>query len=337
LSRHTRAHYLLDPATSLDAQAMTIATAFHRLAPAVLVPCDDAAFDLLGHARGAPLPGVPDDVREGLRQLVETSLGDPAGYVDSVDKLRFPARARRAGVATPRSAVCARDVDARAFAAETGYPVVLKRAFSFGGRGVAVCTDAQDLARAFARLTAGTPGAALLAQEHLDGITCYTAALAWRGELLCCHAVEQIERMPLGASTVVRYRHDAAMVDATARLVREFGISGLAGTEFLQAGDTAHVIEINRRVTPGLHRAPSIGIDYLRTWADALAGRAPARRAVMDEAASRVFVHFPMEWMRDPMSPYLVYQPLDAPRDDPRLLAALLDLGWKVNRLRDTA
>jgi predicted ATP-grasp superfamily ATP-dependent carboligase len=149
--------------------------------------------------------------------------------------------------------------------------------------------------------------------------------------------VEQIERMPLGASTVVRYRHDAAMVDATARLVREFGISGLAGTEFLQAGDTAHVIEINRRVTPGLHRAPSIGIDYLRTWADALAGRAPARRAVMDEAASRVFVHFPMEWMRDPMSPYLVYQPLDAPRDDPRLLAALLDLGWKVNRLRDTA
>jgi hypothetical protein len=37
------------------------------------------------------------------------------------------------------------------------------------------------------------------------------------------------------------------------------------------------------------------------------------------------------------MSPYLVYQPLDAPRDDPRLLAALLDLGWKVTRLRDTA
>ncbi len=316
-SRHTKAHYLLDARTSLAAQATTIATGFHRLAPVLLVPCDDAAYDLLRHTHGATLPVVPDHVRTGLRKLVETSLGDPAGFADSVDKLRFAIRARELGLAAPRSIACAGVVDAQSFALEVGFPVVLKRSFSFGGRGVAICRDAAELGHQFARL-AGSAAAAqpLLVQAHLDGATWYTTALAWRGEILCCQAVERIERLPRGPSTVARCQHDEAMFDATARLVRAFGMSGLIAVEFIKSGDVASAIEVNRRVMPGLHRAPLIGLDYLGRWANVLAGRPQGTRGRLDAGTSHVFVNFPMEWMRDPGSPYLIYHPPDAPVDD---------------------
>ena len=334
-SRHTTGHYLLDARASLDTQAATIATGFHRLAPVLLVPCDDAAYDLLRHVHTAALADAPSDVRTALRSLVETSLGDPAGYADSVDKLRFAIRAHEIGIAAPRSIVCAGVDDARLFAQEIGFPVVLKRSFSFGGHGVAVCSDAGELGHHFARLAGSAPAAKpLLVQAHVEGATWYTTALAWRGEILCCQAVERIERLPRGPSTVARWQHDDAMVDATARLVRAFGISGLVAVEFIKSGDVASVIEINRRVTPGLHRAPTIGLDYLGRWADALAGRPQRLRGQLDAGASHTAVNFPMEWMRDPGSAYLIYHPPDAPVGDPRLLAALLDLGWKVNQLR---
>lgn len=336
-SRYTRAHYLLDARSPLDVQQTLIATAFARLAPQLLLAGDDGAFELLRGIHGNPITGVPADVHAGLERLIERSLGAPDGYARSVDKLQFAICAAKLGVAAPQSRVAASMEEASSFAREFGYPVVLKRSFSFGGRGVAVCADVDELVLAFARLRAGPPeNSALLVQQHLDGATWYVSALAWQGEVLCSHAVEKIAGYVRGPATVVRYLHHDAMIDATAKLARAFGINGYFGTEFLTRDRESPiaVIEVNRRVMPGSHRGPAIDIDYYAAWRDALAGTQPATRRRLDAGEEHIFVQFPMEWMRDPQSHYLLYHSLDAPRDDPRLLAALLDMGWKVNQLR---
>lgn len=336
-SRHTKAHYLLDARAPFAAQATTIATAFDRLRPSLAVACDDGAFDLMRGIHDSPQSGVPQAVHDGLRRLIAVSLGDPAGYAASVDKLQFALRARELGLDAPQSIVTHDVAEAATFAAHAGYPVVLKRSFSFGGHGVAVCADANELAGQFARLAAGADAPTrLLVQQHVPGTTWYVHALAWKGELLCSHAVEKLEGIPRGPATVVRYSHHPVMSDITARVARAFGISGLFGTEFLATdrAATPWLIEANRRITPGSHRGPAIGIDYVGALRDALENRPLRTRRQLDAGEDHVFVRFPMEWTRDPQSPWLVYHRGDVPHDDPRLAAALFDFGWKVNKLR---
>jgi carbamoyl-phosphate synthase L subunit-like protein len=342
LSEHTREHYLLRHPATLAIQATTIATVVDHVTPRLLLPCDDGAFGLLQEIARAPLAGVPSAVYAKLRDLIALSLGDPAFFATSVDKLQFARAAQQAGLRVPPGVVTTSIDDAAAFAAEHGYPVVLKRSFSFGGKGVAICAGLTELLQEFAPLQAGGAHAAhagstpLLVQKHVPGVTWYVAATAWRGELLCAYAVEKVEGFPRGAATVVRYFDHPGMIEATAALARAFRASGLFAPEFVAVDrdSPAWLIEVNRRPVGGTHRGAAINVDQLRALRAALDGEPPPTRARLAPGEEHVFVHFPLEWMRDPESPYLCYHRSDAPIDEPRLYAALFNLGWKVNQLR---
>lgn len=127
------------------------------------------------------------------------------------------------------------------------------------------------------------------------------------------------------------------MLDAAAALARQFRASGLFGVEFVAEKDTQlpWVIELNRRPSPGTHRGPAMDVDVHVALRNALTGSPLETRKRLADDEVHQFVHFPLEWMRDPDSPYLTYHRSDAPSDDPQLFAALFDLGWKVNRLRE--
>ena len=307
-------------------------------APRLVVPCDDTAFSLLQQLAVAPPADLQPSLRLQLASLIRDSLGDPAHYEPSVDKTLLCAAAERLGVRVPPYAVVTNPAAAESFIATHGWPIVIKRRYSSAGDGVAICADRRAFDREFARLAKAAPpdrpdtdARNLLLQAYIPGRTHYFAATTWRGSVLCGYAVEKLEGHPRGAASVVRYYHSAELADFSARLAAGFGATGIFGPEFIiheRTGD-AYLLEVNRRITPGTHRGAFVDIGSGGALLAAVEGTPSTTRTRLGDGEEHVFVSFPDEWLRDPMSDYLRRLPVDVPWDEPELIEAMLDLGRK--------
>mgnify|MGYP003412754577 CR=1 FL=1 len=75
-----------------------VATAVRAIAPAWILPADDVALRQLMQLVCAPPPNLVPEVQRELAVLIQRSLGDPAHYLDSIDKTLLMPIARRLGV-----------------------------------------------------------------------------------------------------------------------------------------------------------------------------------------------------------------------------------------------
>ena len=110
------------------------------------------------------------------------------------------------------------------------------------------------------------------------------------------------------------------------RLVSGLGISGLFATECIVEAETERVylIEINRRLTPGMHVGSRIDVDLGGALYAALTETPSTSRSDPAPGEEGIGVHFPQEWLRDPESSFLRDYPVDVPWDDPNLLEAMV-------------
>ena len=255
--------YLPDNAT-FQQWVIAFAGAVKATAPRIVLPCDDMAFRLLAMLMHSPR-GLQPDLQVQLASLIRESLGDPDYYDISVDKTLLPSAAEALGVRVPPYEIATTPEMAATFAAAHGYPIVLKRGHGFAGQGVAICADRGELTQAFdefTRANAADLGDASasrhLVQARIPGRVRYYLATAWQGELLAGWTSEKVvsNPEPTGPPTVTRHFSAPRIRDVVALLVRHFGISGHFFVEFIVADDGGepHVLEINRRVTPGSHR-----------------------------------------------------------------------------------
>jgi predicted ATP-grasp superfamily ATP-dependent carboligase len=303
--------------------------------PDLVLPCDDVSFRLMQMLVFSPPSHLSPAQQRSLVAPVTASLGNPAFYRTSVDKTLLSRAAERLGVRVPPYRLVAQPREAEAFAAEHGWPVVLKRGHSTAGEGVAICADAAQVAHAFAQLMRGDPtgipdaqGAWLLAQAHVPGKIRYYAGVAWKGELVSGMAVEKLAGEPKGPSSVSRYFRSDELRDFSARLARGFEMSGIFAPEFaLDARSReAYLLELNRRMTHGTHRGAAMGVDAGAALYAAVTGTPPTTRADLDDGEEHLCVHFPAEWMRDPDSRWLTDHPVDVPWEEPELLQAMVAL-----------
>jgi predicted ATP-grasp superfamily ATP-dependent carboligase len=302
--------------------------------PRLVVPCDDKAFDLMQMVVLRPSANMRPEVQLQLAALITDSLGDPAHYRTSVDKTLLPPAAAAMGVRVPAHAVIADLAGAEAFAAGRGYPVVLKRGLSTAGDGVEIVERREQLAPAIAALTrtgrsvrGDADPARLLIQERIPGTIHYENTAAWRGTRIGGFAVERLQYEDVkGPATVIRCYDSAQIRDFSAKLVQGFGMTGLFATEYLVHRDTgdAYLLEINRRLTPGMHVGPRVSVDLCALLYSAIHGTPLTTRREPDARDQWVNVHFPQEWLRDPASPYLRDYPVDVPWDEPELVEAML-------------
>lgn len=302
--------------------------------PRIVIPGDDQVWILLQTVAELAPEGLPPDEYARLAALVRESLGDPAHYHTSTNKILFPAAAKALGVRMPASALVSNIQDAESFAMTHGYPVVLKLPYGFGGDGVAICADRAALTQALPRLRQsavadlGAGSDTLLAQAYIRGSTTYYGIAAWKGKMLAGYATDKVvgHPEPKGPACVIRYRRDPQIRDFAERLVRGFGISGLAGLECLVEERTgeAYVLEINRRVAPGMDRGRLLGVDMCAALHAAVNDLPSPTRADLDEGETGIRCSFPQEWLRDPQSEWLRKYPTDVPWDEPELIVAML-------------
>lgn len=330
----SKVDHLPDNAT-VSQWVTAFAAAVRATAPRIVLPCDDMAFRLLAKLAQSPPRDLEPALHLQLTSLIRDSLGDPAYYETAVDKTLLPPAAEALDVRVPPYPIVREPAAADAFAAAHGYPVVLKRAHGFAGQGVAICANRDDLSRAFAAfsqqnaLDLGDSGSTHhLMQSHVPGRVQYYLATAWNGDLLAGYASEKLvaNPEPTGPPTVTRHFCSPRLREITATLARGFGISGHFFVEFIAADRSGepHVLEINRRITPGSHRGRARNVDQWAALHARLQGTDSTSRTDLDEGEEGIAVWFPEEWLRDPQSRYLREYPVDVPWDDPELIKALL-------------
>jgi biotin carboxylase len=282
-----------------------------------------------------PPPWLPSAVHLQLAALVERSMGDRAHFLDSVDKLRLPAAAAAVGVAVPPHALVGTTAEARAFAQERGYPVVLKRRHGFAGEGVAIVARADELAPAVEALLRPDPldlgqwqAPRLLVQSFVTGPYHSQALVAWNGAPLASFAWERhVATQPVkGQTAVLRFVRSEQTRAAAERLGRAFGITGFFNVQFVidAATGRAYLLEINRRLVTHVHVGERVGVDLAAALRARLAGAQVPAIPPLPGPTGPVVAVFPREWLRDPQSRHLVDHPVDVPWDDPELIEAML-------------
>ena len=303
----------------------------------IILPGDDRAFRLLASrvlesgAAGAAGAKAPPDA---FSALIAESCGNPAHYLESVDKLALPDAAARLGVAMPSHEVVSSIDAARNAAARLGFPLLVKRQFGAGGTGVRTVADEATLLTMVSEWLRPTPDLfgpmrqAVLMQQAVPGQNVYYAVAAWRGKLLAGWAAQKLAEHPKnGPGTVSRSHRSDAVRQMTARIVEGLDMSGVFGCEFIvpENGAAPVLIEINRRIAPSSCRGRMVKVDLLGALHAALRGEAFTGRTDFDVGEEHISVFFPQELARDPASEYMRKYPVEVPWDDPALALVLFE------------
>ena len=324
------------PATATPMEwVLSLIRMIEKVAPRMLVPCDEMAVRLLFMLALKPPPGLDAMLQARLVRLITDSMGDPRFYAASIDKTILPAAAAALGVRVPPYAVATGVEDALAQADGLGFPVVLKRRFGFAGHGVAIVSTRDELAEAARRLLLPDQldigeqrSPALLVQAFIAGPYHSQALIALRGMPLESFAWERaVATTPVkGQTAVLQFIRSPETREISETLCRGFGIAGFFNVQFVidERSGAAQLLEINRRIVTHMHLGERVGRDLGAALVRALEGDPAVAAQATDEHVGDRIVVFPREWLRDPESSYLTELPADVPWDEPELLAAML-------------
>jgi len=239
--------------------------------PDLIVPDDERALVLLRR-----LYARVRDTDAQLAALVARSLGAVETWPSITSRTGLATEAHGLNIQAPPTAVIPDAGALDAFVAANGLPVVLKTDGSWGGRGVAIVSEADEVHRAWraistppnpirgvkrlvVNLEAG-PIAAWLrrerpvvnAQRYVAGREAIATVACVEGQvhaLVCLEVVAASQAR--GPAAVVRIVDNPAMAEAARRLVGRFGLSGFCGFDFILDDDGgAHLLELNPRATP---------------------------------------------------------------------------------------
>ena len=329
----------------------SLVAALEEMQPDLVIPCDDAAALLLHALHRRCMDQSPP--LDGLPALLKRSLGNVEACVVAGSRSRFMDLARASGVRTPPSASVGSLEELREWSRDHALPLVLKSDYSFGGQGVALAKQWPEVEAAWVALKRRPgfgesfvrallerdtdrlrdwrrpPVESLMVQAAIDGQPANRAVACWEGEVLAGVSVEALRTQhATGPATVVRFVNNPEMEDTARRLVRQLGVSGLVGFDFMVEAATgaAHLIEMNVRATPACHLPNSHGTALTASLLARLRGEGPPR--LRPRFASGMVVMFPGEFRANPCSPYLQTAGHDVPWEHPALVRDGLEPPW---------
>jgi len=331
----SRIVHLPDDATTLQ-WVHAFAAAVRAARPVLVVPCDDVAYRLLSMLVVAPPRHLQPVVHRELAELIRHSLGAPVHYEATFDKALLADAAAAIGIPVAPRAIVTTAEDALRFTGLHGFPVVLRHrdaaAASAGAAYVADSREALTLALA-TLLDTNAPDAddatpaGIYIRKRIDGYICHHHVAAWQGRLLGGYAGARLHAHA-APDAVLRFRDDALVRALSERLVDAFAVNGLVSVQYAieRATQSPFLLGIDRRIGSGTHCGALMNVDLCAALHAAIRDGPCATRAALDAGEERIFVQFPAEWLRDPRSAWLRRYPVDAPWDDPELLAAMLAL-----------
>jgi carbamoyl-phosphate synthase large subunit len=205
--------------------------------------------------------GVALDSAGILQKYGVRVLGTPVEAVrDTEDRRRFVDRLNEIGVKTARARACHSEAEVREAVAEIGLPVILRAAYTLGGKGSRICETQAELEDALTRLFAsGIPQ--VLVEESLRGWkeieyevvrdardNCITVCNMENVDPLGIHTGESIVVAP---SQTLNNEEYQLLRSIAIKTIRHLGIVGECNIQYALDPNSSdyRVIEVNARLS----------------------------------------------------------------------------------------
>ena len=230
---------------------------------------------------------TPELARHGIR-----ILGTPSASIESAeDRNRFSTIVEREGIPQPPWRAFTRLEEARQFASEVGYPVLVRPSFVLSGRAMRVVPGERDLERFLL-------DAADVSKEHpvviskfvegameidldavSDGRRVLVAGILEHVENAGVHSGDAIMVLP---PRITPAHVQEKLVDIARTLARKLHVRGPFNLQFLVRGEDVFVIEMNLRASRSLPFATkAVGYPFMKEVARSMLGKPLSREGVM--------------------------------------------------------
>jgi carbamoyl-phosphate synthase large subunit len=186
-------------------------------------------------------------------------LGTPRDAIDlAEDRERFAVILRKLDIRQPENATARTVEEARARAAELGYPLVLRPSFVLGGRAMEVVRSPDDLDTYVAEAMKVSGDAPLLLDRYLsDAIEVDVDAICDGDEVYIAGVMEHIEEAGVhsgdSACSLPPYSLPKTIVEQieaqSKSLAKALGVRGLMNVQYAVQGDVIYVLEVNPRAS----------------------------------------------------------------------------------------
>jgi carbamoyl-phosphate synthase large subunit len=200
----------------------------------------------LGLARALAAAGVP-------------VVGTPPDAIHlAEDRREFGAVLAAAGLPAPRYGTATSLAEAKAVAAEIGYPVLVRPSYVLGGRGMEIVYDDGTLEAYVRRATDASPGHPVLIDRFLDDAIEIDVDALYDGEELYLGGVmEHIEEAGIHSGDsacalppiTLGREYIAEIRRSTEAIARGVGVRGLLNVQYALAGGVLYVLEANPRAS----------------------------------------------------------------------------------------
>jgi glutathione synthase/RimK-type ligase-like ATP-grasp enzyme len=338
----------------------SIARAIKSWAPDFLICTDDLAVGDL-HSLHEIASDATEASTQALKNLIESSIGNPASFALAREKSAFILFAQAAGVRCPKTVVVPNGDALERELGSVTYPLIVKADGSWGGKCVRIADGANEahtaacelslpakwsgpIKRVIGRFIASTVPTSLRRyrrrislQQYIGGRPANRAVVCSDGKVLAGISVEAIETMSeFGPAAVIRIVDHPEMSAAAETLVGQLKLSGFVGFDFvLDSAGAAWLVEMNARVTPTSH----LDVEGSASLPAALLAHMAATTSPMlrnPRIKDKMIALFPQELHRTARSEYLSRCYHDVPWEEPRLVRACLDRslsGWVYRQL----
>jgi len=199
------------------------------------------------------------------------------------DRKLFAAVLDKLGLRQPVNRTALGEGEAAAFAAEIGYPVLLRPSFVLGGRGMFILYGEDDLKAVVRQVFEVMPGKPVLIDKFLedaieldvdclsDGETSVIGGMLEHVEFAGVHSGDAAMVMPPHTLSPEML---ATVRQATHALAKELKVVGLMNVQFAIKGDQLFVLEVNPRASRTVpFVAKAIGVPLAKYAAKVMAGR----------------------------------------------------------------
>ncbi len=356
-SAHVKRHYELPYLKSWRRFAKQLSDAMTDWQPNLILACDEQVIAALHFLIRRKLSGQKVMSDKNLQVLLD-SLGSPEQFDAMIFKNETRKLALKLGLSVPEGSQVNSKDEAVEIAQELGFPVYLKKSFSWAGLGTIECQTVAAVENAFIQLN---PKKSILkdairsvlkrewypkytateVQKALPGVSVMFNALAWRGQYLGGFFASREETIGNnGPSTIVKIGANIHCERSAREMVKALGITGFCAFDFMwnEKTNSAVLLECNPRPNQVNHLGPKIGVDLCATLAFAFTGKFDAKITVCESA---VVPLFPQEWLRNENSALAKRRSLDIPLRDSKLLEFMLNEGARnglsVKRLNLTS
>ena len=174
------------------------------------------------------------------------------------DRGRFSTRLKEFNIPYPRFDVITHADEARAVAAELGYPILVRPSYVLGGQGMKIVINDEELETHVVELFKDFPGNRVLLDQYLEGaIEAEADAICDGEDVYIIGIMEHIE--PCGvhsgdsSATLPPFNIGELVmqqiVDHTRTIAKGIGTVGLINIQFAIKNDTVYIIEANPRAS----------------------------------------------------------------------------------------